>query len=124
MKPPTTSGDKGSWERTLARYFTANKVPLTWDGASHTFKGLAGYTIRRSAPMRARIDPGQALTALPRFFRSHQDDGLIVVVTNRKYGEDLEDSLVVTRLGTFGPIFASHINSDRERYIYAPDNQR
>ncbi len=122
MKAPTQSGDTGGWERAIARYLTANRVPVRWDHTTQSFTGLSGYTIRRSVPMRARLDPGQALTALPKFFRTHTDNGLIVVVTNRKYGEDLEDSLVVTRLGTFGPILASHINNDRERYIYAPDN--
>jgi hypothetical protein len=117
VKAPTASGNNGRWERTLARYFTANRIPVTWEGVSKTFTGLHGYTIRRSVPMRARLDPGEALNAIPRFFRQHKETNLIVIVTNRRYGDDLEDSLVVMRLDTFTSMFATHINSDRERYI-------
>ncbi len=125
MKSPKKSGDNGRWERTLARFFTANRIPLRWDGVAKRFVGISSYTFARIAPMRARVNPDEALSNLPRYFREHQHDGnLIVVVTNLKYGDDLEDSLVVMKLGTFAPIFTSHINTDRERYVYAADHHR
>lgn len=122
MKAPQgESGDNGKWERTLARFFTANRIPLTWGGAVKGFTGISGYTIRRIAPMRSRYYSTASWKEMPAYFRERQHlPNMIVVVTNRKYGDDIEDSLVVMRLGTFAPIFATHINSDRERYIHAP----
>ena len=118
VKAPTRSGDTGSWERALARFLTVNKVPVTWKTGK--FAGISSYTLARIAPMRARLNPDESLSKLPLFFRLRQHErNLIVFVTNRKYGDDLEDSLVVMRLGTFMPMFATHINSDRERYIDA-----
>lgn len=120
MKAPRQSGDKGAWERTISRYLTANKVPVLWDYTQRKFTGIHGYTLKRIAPMRARYDTSQSLSGLPEFFRDHAGEpNLVVIVTNRKYGDDLEDSLVVMRLGTFGPMFATHITSDRERYLDA-----
>ena len=60
---------------------------------------------------------------MPEYMRKHNDErNLIVFVTNPVYGDSVGDSLVVMRLSTFADIFGSHINTDRERYIYAPDN--
>lgn len=124
MKVPRRSGDTGAWERMIARFLTANKVPVEWSGAVRRFIGLHGYTIRRIAPMRARYDTSQALHGLPVLFRASDDPNLIVIVTNAHYGDNLEDSLVVLRLGTFTPIFATHINNDRERYISNAANSK
>ncbi len=121
VKAPTQTGDRGIWERALARFMTVNRVPVTWKGSK--FNGISGYTLARIAPMRARLHPDESLSKLPLFFRLRQhEQNLIVFVTNRKYGDDLEDSLVVMRLGTFMPMFATHINSDKERYIDAPND--
>lgn len=125
MKAPTRSGDNGAWERALARFLTVSRIPVVWKGDVQRFTGIVSYTFARIAPMRARLNPDESLTKLPKFFKQREHlPNLIVFVTNRKYGDDLEDSLVVMRLGTFAPIFATHINNDRERYIDAAYRHR
>jgi hypothetical protein len=114
MKAPVKTGDDGRWERTIARYLTANKIPIRWKGGM--FQGIAQHTIRRIAPMRRGTD--ETLARMPAYFRQRRDEpNLIVLVTNRMYGDDIEDSLVVMRLGTLTPMFATFVNNDRERWI-------
>jgi hypothetical protein len=124
MKAPSSvGGANGRWERTLARYLTVNKVPLTWAGQIKGFTGISGYGFRRIAPKAARFDPMASWCRMPEYMKEHRNiRNLIVFVTNRTYGDGIEDSLVVMRLSTFTEMFSTHINSDRERYIYAPDD--
>jgi hypothetical protein len=125
MKAPRGSGDTGTWERTLSRFLTVSGIPVQWKGHLTGFTGLSGYVIKRIAPQRSRYLSTASWAKMPEFWREHRDiNNLIVIVTNRKYGDDLEDSLVVMRLGTFAPIFATHINNDRERYIDAANRDR
>lgn len=129
MKAPKTGGgnsDNGQWERTISRYLTAHKVPVRWDAAKQKFVGLYGYFIKRVAPMRR----GESLSEvtwsrMPLYMREMRDEmNHILIVTNRRYGDDVEDSLVVMRLNTFAEMLSTHINSDRERYIDAPYSHR
>lgn len=121
--PASTGGDNGRWERTIARYLTAHRVPVTWKGPVAGFTGIAGYGFRRIAPKASRYVSEATWAKMPLYMRQHAGiRNLIVIVTNRMYGDDIEDSIVVMRLSTFAEIFATHINSDRERYIYAPDS--
>ena len=125
MKAPRGSGNTGVWERTIGRYLTANRIPLAWAGHLTGFVGVSGYTFRRIVPKRAATVQAETWKGMPAYFREHRDDhNLIVIVTNKQYGDDLEDSLVVMRLGTFTPMFATHINSDKERYIHAANDHR
>jgi hypothetical protein len=122
MRVPVPRADKGVWERAISRYLHGNRIPLTWKGGQ--FVGLHRYTFRRIVPKRANQDPSQSLSQLPRYFKERADEqNLIVFITNPQYGDSLEDSLVAMRLGTFGPIFETHINNNRERLVAdAPDS--
>lgn len=122
MRSPTGTGDDGRWERTVARCMNSFGIPVKWDYRSRSFVGLRGITLKRIAPMRSRLDDTQSLTALPRTIKALEERGHqtpVIVVTNRHYGDSVEDSLVVMRLGSFLPMFMRYINSDRERYIDA-----
>lgn len=123
MKVPIRSGDTGVWERMIARYLTASKVPVVWNGSRRAFEGLHGFTIKRIAPMRARYDTSQSMRGLPEVFRANKEvPNYVVIVTNAHYGDNLEDSLVVLRLGDFTPMLAAFINNDRERYLRAAND--
>ena len=39
----------------------------------------------------------------------------IIVVTNKKYGDSVDDEIVILRLGTFMPMLKEFIYSDLER---------
>lgn len=125
MRSPRKTGDDGRWERTVARCFNAFGIPVQWDYSRRRFIGLSGINIKRIAPMRSRLDDSQSLTTLPRTIRIMEESGEqnpIIVVTNRHYGDTVEDSLVVLRLGSFLPMLAVFVESDRERYINAVNN--
>lgn len=119
MSTPGVRGLAGRWERAICRYLSAHRVPLTWGGPVKGFTGIAGYGFRRIVPKSA--DGLETWRRMPEYMRKHRDtSNLIVFVTNPIYGENIDDSLVVMRLSTFAEIFGSHVNTDRERYIYAP----
>ena len=48
------------------------------------------------------------------------EDNVVVFVTNKQYGDSVDDSYVVMRLGTFIPMMKALLESDKERYLYAP----
>ena len=42
---------------------------------------------------------------------------VIVFVTNRRFGDSVDDSMVVMRMGTFAPMIKAFIDADRERWV-------
>ena len=108
------------WERVLTRYFAAFGIPLRWDYGTRRFTGVAGHLFARLNPAKE-----DAMWAnIPKYVRKYESSEhnvssvpVIIFVTNRVYGESVEDSLVVMRLGTFAPMFKSFVNSDKERWI-------
>lgn len=127
MKSPKLTGDDGRWERTIARYMASYGLPIKWNYRDRKFTGLRLFTIKRVAPMRARIDESQSWTNMPRTIKQLEDRGhsnLIVIATNRHYGDSIEDSLVITRLGTFMPLMQALVENDRERWLDAGDSSR
>jgi hypothetical protein len=110
MKAPT----EAHWERTLSRYFLANGIPLDWDGHRKRFLGVAGHTVARINP---RVE-AQVWAKLPeRLYRYEKEGGnAIVLVTNRQYGDSVDDSFAVMRIGTFIPMMKALVESDRERW--------
>lgn len=108
-----------AWERTLARYFAANGLPLRWDGVAKRFRGISGHMFGRLNPDKEeRVWP-----RMPKYMhdiesQSSNPDGraAILFITNKKYGDSVDDSMVVMRLGTLIPMLKSLYYSDRERY--------
>jgi hypothetical protein len=119
--PAARTNVKHAWERTICRYLSGYNIPLSFLSPMQGFRGIYGFTFRRIVPKRRGDDPGAIRwERIPKFMRDHNDEpNLILFVTNPTYCDSIEDVIVVMRLGTFGPLFASHINTDRERYVHA-----
>lgn len=108
------------WERVLTRYFAATGIPLRWEYGRRRFEGISGHLFARLNPARE-----EALWAnIPKFVRKYESDDtnpsslpVIIFVTNRRYGDSVEDSLVVMRLGAFAPMLKSFVDSDKERWV-------
>lgn len=116
MKAPLEAG----WEKTLNRYFAANGVPLTWAPVAKRFTGIYGHTFARLNPRREE----SAWARMPERFspREEESKGLVMFVTNKVYGDTVEDSFVVLRLGTFTPMLKAFIDMDKERWLHAAND--
>jgi hypothetical protein len=108
-----------AWEKTLARYFAANGLPLQWNGLAKRYRGIAGHMFARLNPDKEE----QMWVRLPKYLRDIESPGsnpdgksAVLFITNKKYGDSVDDSIVVMRLGTFIPMIKSMYYSDRERY--------
>lgn len=54
-----------------------------------------------------------------RSFERRQRDSqqsLIILVTNKQYGDSIDDSIVVTRLGSYVQLLKAFIDKEPERY--------
>jgi hypothetical protein len=122
MKPPREGKER--WERTLSRYFASYGIKLRWSYQRRRFIGIANH-------MFARLNPRNEVKVwerMPDYIRKYETnnnpDGkqVVVLVTNRMYGDSVDDTLVVTRLGTFIPMLQALVENDRERWTDAADN--
>ena len=108
------------WERVLTRYFAALGIPLRWDYGTRRFTGVSGHLFARLNPAKE-----DAMWAnIPKYVRKYESSEhngssvpVVIFVTNRTYGDSVDDSLVVMRLGTFAPMFKSFVDSDKERWV-------
>ena len=107
-----------SWDKLLARYLTSNGIPLTWDWVAKRFTGVAGHRFARKNPK----SEAQVWARMPEYMNrlGKTEDNVVVFVTNKQYGDSVDDSYVVMRLGTFIPMMKALLESDKERYLYAP----
>lgn len=117
MKAPAEKG--GAWERTIERFMVSSGVPLRWDALARRYRGVAGHMFARLNP---RVEAGMWAN-MPKYVNKYEaqdrnEDGkrAIIIATNKMYGDSVEDSLVVMRLGTFAPMLKAFIQSDRERW--------
>lgn len=110
MRAPT----ERAWERVLTRYFSAHNVPLKWDGLHKRFTGIAGHNFARINPYNEE----SAWARMPNRFSAREtgSDNTVIFVTNRKYGDSVDDSFVVLRLGTFLPMLKALVDTDKERW--------
>lgn len=103
------------WERLLERYFVSYGLPLRWNGVHKRFTGIARHTVSRINP----YDPDTIWARMPMYlkrYEQHTEKQAIVVVTNRRYGDSVDDSIVVLRLGTFAPMLKAFYEADKERW--------
>jgi hypothetical protein len=112
MKAVKEGGDR--WERTLSRYFAANGLPLNFVYQTRRFMGIAGHTF-------ARLNPKKDVNVwarMPDYVNKYEKDGkqVVIFVTNRGYGDTVDDSLVVMRMNTFVPMIKALVDSDKERW--------
>ena len=115
MKAPSEQ----RWEKTLTRYFAAWGVPLRWDYVSRRFHGISGHLFARLNP---RVE-ASVWARMPEYLKKYEHpsrnpDGRQVVIftTNKTYGDSVDDSIVVMRLGTFIPMMKSLVETDKERW--------
>lgn len=114
------AGIEKSWERTIARYFNAHGLPIKWEYVARRFQGIKGFSIVRLNPSVEE----SVWASIPKRLKSYESadrnanrESVIIVVTNRKYGDSVDDSIVVMRLGTFIPMLKALVHNDRERYL-------
>lgn len=108
-----------SWERTLTRYLNAHSIPLQWHYSTRRFSGVKGFNIARINP---ELEEG-AWASMPKRLRSYESrdrnpsgEPVILFVTNRRYGDSVDDSMVVMRLGAFIPMLKAFVDMKlRER---------
>jgi len=108
-----------NWDATLTRYFAAHGLPLRWDGVHKRFKGIAGHVFARKNPkLEDRV-----WARMPEYVKRYggTNDNVIVFVTNKEYGDSVDDTYVVMRMGTFIPMMKALLDSDRERWSNAPN---
>jgi len=113
------------WERLIARYFSAEALPLTWDGAKRRYTGIAGHEIARvNSSDPANLGTWKKLPERFKYVEDRTDKRVILIVNNARFGDGVEDSLVVMRLGTLTPLLKALVNNDKERWSDAPKDQR
>lgn len=120
MKSPKEINNR--WERTLTRYFAAVGIPLRWNYGKRRFLGIKGHEFARLNPKSDKVE--NVWTRMPEYVRKYEADGKQVVIfaTNRQYGDSVDDSLVVLRLGTFIPMLKALVDNDKERWTDESSN--
>ena len=109
----------GAWERTLARFFMAHGVALTWDGKFKRFRGVAGHEFVRLNPQVEERVWARMPEYVKKYERMQTGKQVVVFVTNKQYGDTVDDSLVVMRMGAFAPLLKALVEADRERWVEA-----
>lgn len=108
---------KNGWEKTLTRYFAACGIPLVWEYGTRRFRGIAGHAFPRLNP---QIEE-KVWARMPEYIKKYEvkEPGkqVVVIVTNRQYGDSVEDTLVVMRISTFSPLMKALIEADKERWV-------
>ena len=119
MRPPREGKER--WERTLSRYFATYGVDLRWSYPRRRFIGIANHVFARINP-RNESNVWQRMPDFIRKYETAEGKQVVVLVTNRMYGDSVDDTLVVTRLGTFVPMLKALVETDRERWTYAAND--
>lgn len=108
------------WERLIARYLIASGMPVfRWDGKDKRFHGVRGFSWTRSNPTG---NGGWA--NVPFYFKRYERERqngnphpVIMFLASKYNGENVEDTFVLMRLGTFAPLIKALIESDPARHI-------
>lgn len=109
---------QNAWERVLSRWFSAIGIPLRWDGHAKRFLGMSGHSFMRINPFAEEKFWERA----PERFHQYEKERahgkrLIMIVASKRYGDNVEDALVLTNIGTFAPMLKAFIDADKERWI-------
>ena len=117
MRAPKEA-DNG-WEKALTRFFAAHSLPLQWNYRTRRFTGIAGHLFARMNPSLE----SKMWCNMPRWVREYETDsanpdgkGVVIFATNRRYGDSIDESLVVMRLGTFIPMLKA-LTQYKERWV-------
>ena len=110
---------KNGWEKALSRFFAANGVDLRWNYIARRFEGVSGHIFARINPQKEENVWKRMPEYVKRYEKSDRNiEGkqVVILATNRQYGDSVEDTLVVLRLGTFAPMLKAFIQQDIERW--------
>jgi hypothetical protein len=110
---------RNGWEKALSRFFAAHGIKLGWDYPSRRFVGIAGHIFARINPQKEENVWKRMPEYVKRYEkpdRNSEGKQVVIFATNRQYGDSVEDTLVVLRLGTFAPMLKAFIENDRERW--------
>jgi len=112
------------WERTISRYMAAYGVRLKWEYHQRRFTGVAGHLFARLNPQNEVRMWELMPQTLKKYEKERNPDGkqVVVFVTNKRYGDSVDDSIVVMRMGTFIPMLKALVDSDKERWIDVTNN--
>jgi hypothetical protein len=122
MKSPKEGQER--WERTISRYFAAYSIKLKWSYPQRRFIGIAGHLFARLNPQNEVRMWELMPQTLRKYETERNPDGkqVVIFVTNRRYGDSVDDSIVVMRLGTFLPMIKALVDSDKERWTDVTNN--
>tara|TARA_R110002153_G_scaffold186490_1_gene339614 strand:- start:127 stop:495 length:369 start_codon:yes stop_codon:yes gene_type:complete len=106
-----------AWERVMVRYFSTYMIPIKWDYASRSFKGIAGYRIMRNNPKKQTDFTWTLVPQKLKQYAGERSNGKppIIIMTNKQYGDSIDDMIVVMNLGTFMPMLKEWYQADPER---------
>ena len=107
---------QSGWEPLLTRYFAAVRIPLRWDARAKRFVGLAGHAVARINPIAEEGWWTRAPEFLRRYEAKEPHKKVVLIVASRRYGDNIEDAIVVMRVGAFAPMVKALVEGDRERW--------
>ena len=107
---------QSGWEALLTRYFAAVRVPLRWDARAKRFVGFAGHAVARINTAKEEGWWARAPEFLRRYEAREPHKKVILIVASRRYGDNIEDAIVVMRVGTLVPMVKALVEGDRERW--------
>lgn len=108
------------WEKAICAYMASSGVPaFRFDGMRHRFTGIKGFSFVRIMP---HSEGGWAKVPLNfRRYETERNQGsphpVVMFATSRHYGTEVEDTFVITRLGTFAQLMATAVAADPGRYL-------
>lgn len=114
---------EATWERTLGRYFAALGIPLRWNAVKKRFTGVSGHEFARMNPKAKNgVNVWQRMPEYVKRYEQSSGKQVVIFVTNRQYGDSVDDSLVVLRVGTFIPMLKALVDTDKERWTDESSN--
>jgi len=116
--PKVTS--KAIWENLIVKYLTSVGVPgFSYNGKDKRFHGIKGFSFVRIAP---KADGGWA--NVPYQFHRYETERangnphpVIMFLTGRNNGSEVNNTYVLTRLETFAPMLKTMIEAEPTRYL-------
>lgn len=92
---------------------------MTYDGKKKRFVGIKGFSMVRISP---KYEGGWA--HVPFYFRRYENERangnphpVVMFLTSRHNGDDIEQTFVLTRLSTFTSLLQSVVEADPGRYL-------
>lgn len=107
----------GAWERLICRYFSTYMIPLRWSYPERRFRGIAGLKIVRINPRTGSDTKWSLMPQNLKKYEGERGNGnpCVILVTNKQYGDSVDDTIAVMKLSTLMPILKDWYQFDVER---------